>query len=60
MQKFNRTRDIRNYRAQGWADTTFCTRKWSETYILLNAESFKTKIVAKIEASPHVPAVMLW
>ena len=32
-KKFNRTRDIRNFPTQGWADTAFCTRKRSETYI---------------------------
>ena len=31
-KKFNRTRDIRDFPTQGWADTTFCTRKRSETY----------------------------
>ena len=32
-KKFNRTRDIRNFPTQGWADTAFCTRKQSETYM---------------------------
>ena len=31
-KKLNRTRDIRNFPTQGWGDTTFCTRKRSETY----------------------------
>ena len=29
----NRTRDIRNFPTQGWADTAFCTRKRSKTYM---------------------------
>ena len=32
-KKFSRTRDIWNFPTQGWADTTFCTRNWSETYM---------------------------
>ena len=32
-KKFNRTRDIQNFPTQGWADTAFCMRKWSETYL---------------------------
>ena len=31
--KVNRTRDICNFPTQGWGDTAFCTRNWSETYI---------------------------
>ena len=32
-KKLSRTRDIPNFPTQGWADTTFCTSNWSETYI---------------------------
>ena len=32
-KKLSRTRDIPNFPTQGWADTAFCTRKRSETYI---------------------------
>ena len=33
MQKvLSRTRDISNFPTQGWADTTFYMRNWSETY----------------------------
>ena len=32
MRKVSRTRDIPNFPTQGWADTAFCTRNWSETY----------------------------
>ena len=28
----SRSRDIRNFPTQGWADTAFCTSNWSETY----------------------------
>ena len=33
-KKLSRTRDIPNFPTQGWADTAFCTRKRSETYVL--------------------------
>ena len=33
-KKLSRTRDIPNFPTQGWADTAFCTRNWSETYTL--------------------------
>ena len=32
-KKLSRTRDIPNFPTQGWADTAFCTRKRSETYL---------------------------
>ena len=32
-KKLSRTRDIPNFPTQGWADTTFCMRNWSETYL---------------------------
>ena len=32
-KKLSRTRDIPNFPTQGWADTAFCTRNRSETYI---------------------------
>ena len=32
-KKLSRTRDIPNFPTQGWADTAFCTRNWSETYL---------------------------
>ena len=35
-KKLSRTRDIPNFPTQGWADTAFCTRKRSETYIFFN------------------------
>ena len=31
-KKLSRTRDIPNFPTQGWADTAFYTRNWSETY----------------------------
>ena len=31
-KKLSRTRDIPNFPIQGWADSAFCTRNWSETY----------------------------
>ena len=34
-KKLSRTGDIPNFPTQGWADTAFCTRKRSETYIYL-------------------------
>ena len=33
-KKLSRTRDIPNFPTQGWADTTFYTRNWSETYMI--------------------------
>ena len=39
-KKFNRTRDIRNFPTQGWADTAFCTRKRSETYMIIISVDF--------------------
>ena len=37
-KKLSRTRDIPNFPTQGWADTAFCTRKRSETYIYIYAQ----------------------
>ena len=39
-KKFSRTRDIQNFPTQGWADTAFCTRNWSETYIICKKPKF--------------------
>ena len=34
-KKLSRTRDIPNFPTQGWVDTAFYTRNWSQTYIAL-------------------------
>ena len=34
-KKLSRTRDIPNFPTQGWADTAFYTRNWSETYTII-------------------------
>ena len=34
-RKFSRTRDIPSFPTQGWADTAFCMRNWSETIVSL-------------------------
>ena len=33
-KKLSRTRDIPNFPTQGWADTAFCMRNWSETCVI--------------------------
>ena len=33
-KKLTKTRDIPNFPTQGWADTAFYTRNWSETYAI--------------------------
>ena len=44
-KKLSRTRDIPNFPTQGWADTAFCMRNWSETYAIIN---FKINLISVI------------
>ena len=57
-KKFNRTRDIRNFPTQGWADTAFCTRKQSETYVLYGKQCLEMKTFSK-GAFPSQTAIYL-
>ena len=37
-KKFSRARDIPNFPTPGWADTTFYTSNWSETYATIGMD----------------------
>ena len=44
-KKLSRTRDIPNFPTQGWADTAFYTRNWSETYLYEQTTNLLTFLV---------------
>ena len=53
-KKLSRTRDIPNFPTQGWADTAFCTRNWSETYMYVNLLNAKKKVESWIQKTSVV------
>ena len=40
-ENVSRSRDIHNFPTQGWADTAFYMRNWSETYVPLNFRTMR-------------------
>ena len=53
-KKLSRTRDIPNFPTQGWADTAFYTRNWSETYVIMAQHSVQNDSIQRCSRKRRV------